>query len=84
MALLMPDNITPGSYDFDFGTGIYIGIYNPPGITIGLVSQANGILKITSHDAVAKRIVGTFSFIASPISSGTPVPITEGYFAVSY
>jgi hypothetical protein len=84
LALLMPDNITPGSYDFDFGTGIYIGIYNPPGVTIGLVSQANGKLTIISHDPVAKRIVGTFNFIASPISSGTPVTITEGYFSVIY
>ncbi|HEY4965756.1 MAG TPA: DUF6252 family protein [Puia sp.] len=84
MALLMPANITIGSYNLDFGTGIYIGIYNPPGVTIGLVSQANGTLNIISHDVVAKRIIGTFSFIATPISSGTPVTITEGYFSVSY
>jgi Family of unknown function (DUF6252) len=84
MALLMPDNVTPGSYSLDFGTGMYIGIFNPPGVTIGLVSQANGTLTIISHDMVAKRIIGTFSFIASPISSGTPVTITLGYFSVSY
>jgi len=84
LALLMPDNITPGSYNLDFGTGIYIGVYNPPGTTVGLVSQANGVLTIISHDTIAKRITGTFSFIASPISSGTPVTITEGYFSISY
>jgi hypothetical protein len=84
MALLMPDNVTPGSYNLDFATGTYIGIYNPPGVTVGLVSQANGTLTIISHDTVAKRIVGTFSFIATPISSGTPVTITNGYFSVSY
>jgi hypothetical protein len=84
MALLMPDNITPGSYSLDFGTGTYIGIYNPPGVTVGLVSQTNGTLTIISHDPVAKRIVGTFSFIATPISSGTPVTITEGYFSITY
>jgi hypothetical protein len=84
MALLMPDNVAPGSYDFDFATGTYIGIFNPPGVTVGLVSQANGTLTIISHDVVAKRIVGTFSFIASPISSGTPVTITEGYFSITY
>lgn len=84
MALLMPDNITPGSYSLDFGTGMYIGIFNPPGVTIGLVSQANGTLTIISHNTVTKRIIGTFSFIATPISSGTPVTITQGYFSVSY
>jgi hypothetical protein len=84
MALLMPDNITPGSYNLDFGTGTYIGIFNPPGVTVGLVSQANGTLTILSHNTVTKRIVGTFSFIATPISSGTPVTITEGYFSVTY
>jgi hypothetical protein len=84
LALLMPDNVTAGSYDFDFGTGIYIGVYNPPGTTIGLVSQASGTLKIITHDTVAKRITGTFSFIATPITSGTPVTITEGYFSISY
>jgi hypothetical protein len=84
MALLMPDNITPGTYSLDFGTGIYIGIYNPPGVTNGLVSQNNGTLTIISHDTVAKKITGTFSFIASPISSGTPVTITEGHFSITY
>ena len=84
MALLMPDNITPGTYSLDFGTGTYIGIYNPPGVTIGLVSQNNGTLTILSHDPVAKKIVGTFSFIASPISSGTPVTVSEGYFSITY
>jgi hypothetical protein len=84
LALLMPDNVTPGSYNFDFATGIYVGVYSPPGTTTGLVSQANGVLKILSHDTVAKRINGAFSFIATPITSGTPVTITEGYFSVSY
>ncbi len=84
MALLMPDNIIPGSYSFDFGTGSYIGIYNPPGVTVGLVSQNNGTLTIISHNAVNKRIIGTFSFIASPISSGTSVTITGGYFSITY
>lgn len=84
LALLMPDMIAPGSYNLDFATGIYIGIFNPPGVTIGLVSQANGTLTIISHDVVSKRIIGTFSFIATPISSGTPVTITNGYFSVTH
>jgi hypothetical protein len=84
VGLLMPDTITVGSYNFDFGTGNYVGIYYPAGATVGLVSQANGVLKIISNDTVNKRIIGTFSFIATPITSGTPVTITEGYFSVAY
>lgn len=84
MALLMPDNITAGSYSFDFATGSYIGIYNPPGVTVGLVTQNNGTLTIISHNTTTKRIIGTFSFIATPISSGTPVTITNGYFSITY
>lgn len=84
MAILMPDNITPGSYGLDFGTGSYIGIYNPPGVTVGLVSQNNGTLTIISHNTTTKRIIGTFSFIASPLTSGTPVTITNGYFSITH
>ena len=31
LALFMPDTVAVGSYNFDFGTGDYIGVYNPPG-----------------------------------------------------
>ncbi len=83
IALIMPVNINPGTYDLDFGTGNYIGIYNPAP-NVNLYSQHSGQLIIMSNDPVAKRIQGTFSFVASPLTSGTPVTITNGYFAVSY
>jgi hypothetical protein len=83
IAILMPADIVPGSYDMDFATGLYIGIYNPDP-TITLITQNNGTLTIISNDKVGKRIKGTFSFIASPVSSGTPANITEGYFALNY
>jgi hypothetical protein len=83
LAILMPANIVPGSYNMDFTTGLYIGIYNPVP-TITLITQNSGTLTIISNDNVAKRIKGTFSFTASPVSSGTPANITEGYFALNY
>jgi hypothetical protein len=84
MALLMPDMITPGSYGFDFGTVSYNVIFNPPGVTESLVSQNNGTLTIISHNALTKRIVGTFSFMASSLSTGSPVTITDGYFSITH
>lgn len=83
LALGMPSNVSPGTYNMDFATGVYFGVYNPNSNTT-LLSQMNGTLTITSNDLVARRIIGTFSFIASPLMSGTPITVTQGYFSVSY
>lgn len=83
IGLLMPPDIKPGSYPFDFATGLYIGIYNPSP-TVTLISQNSGTLVILSHDVVAKKIKGTFDFTASPAGNGTPAVITQGYFSVNY
>ena len=83
IALGMPSDISAGTYNMDFATGEYYGVYNPNSNTI-LLSQMNGTLTIASNDTVARRVIGTFSFIASPMMSGTPVTITAGYFSVSY
>ncbi len=84
IGLAMPPGVAPGSYDMDFATGTYYGIYNPsPAVT--LLSQMNGTLTVISNDTVARRVIGDFSFIASPVSgSGTTATITSGYFSVSY
>jgi hypothetical protein len=83
LALGMPVGITPGTYNMDFATGVYYGVYNPS-TSLTLLSQMNGTLTIISNDTVARRISGTFSFIASPLMSGTPVTITAGYFSLNY
>jgi hypothetical protein len=83
IALGMPSDVSAGTYNMDFATGVYYGVYNPKSSTV-LLSEMNGTLTITSNDTVARRIIGTFSFIASPMMSGTPVTITAGYFSVSY
>ncbi|HEV3222949.1 MAG TPA: DUF6252 family protein [Puia sp.] len=83
IALGMPPGITPGTYSMDFATGMYYGVYNPNSSTT-LLSQMNGTLTIISNNTVSRRIIGTFIFIASPLMSGTPVTITNGYFSVSY
>jgi hypothetical protein len=81
LTLAMPPDVTPGTYNMDFVTGMYFGGYDAG---IVLLSQMNGTLTVISNDTVAKRISGTFSFIASPLTTGIPVTITNGYFSVSY
>lgn len=81
--IIMPFSITPGTYNLDFGTGTYIGVYYPSP-TMPLVSQASGSLTIVSNNTALRRIKGNFNFVASPISSGTPATVTEGYFSLNY
>jgi hypothetical protein len=83
LGLGMPSDVTPGTYNMDFAAGMYYGVYNV-GTSITLLSQMNGSLTIISNDTVARRISGTFSFIASPLISGVPVTITSGYFSLNY
>jgi len=85
IALLMPANVAPGTYNLDFTTGVYIGIYYPSSGANPLVSLLNGSITIISNNTLTKRIKGTFSFTATPAQGGgTPVKITNGYFSVNY
>jgi Family of unknown function (DUF6252) len=81
--LIFPIDVVAGTYNLDYETGNYIGIYYPP-VTETLVSQANGTLTILSNDTVKKRIIGTFIFEATPVVNGTAASITNGYFSVNY
>lgn len=81
ISLTLNADITPGEYDFG-SIGTYpSALYNVNnGAFIG-----DGKLNITNHDTGAKRISGTFSFDASPLTGATPsYTITEGTFSVSY
>ncbi len=82
ISISVSSNITSGTYDFS--------TFDPPmgqynlSLTEGTVSDS-GVLTITSHDIANKRIVGTFSFKASPlIGTGNSYEITEGSFDVTY
>ena len=83
LGLIMPVNITPGSYNMDFASGMYIGVYYPIA-SVTLVSQSNGTLTIISNNTAAKQIKGTFSFIASSLTDATTATVAQGYFSVSY
>jgi hypothetical protein len=83
LALVMPVDVTPGVYNLDFASGIYLGAYTP-GPTEELVSQSNGTMTIISNDASTRRIKGTFSFKATSLTDATSANITQGYFSVNY
>jgi hypothetical protein len=83
VGLFFPSAITAGTYNLDFNTGVYIGVYNPdPSIT--LLSQTGGTVTIISNNTTTRRISGNFSFVASPVGSGTTANLTQGYFAANY
>jgi hypothetical protein len=84
VALLMPPNAGPGTYNTDISLGIYSGVYIPsPGIT--LVSDPSGTITIISNDTVNRRIRGDFQFPAFDMNGVNPtVLLTQGYFSVTY
>jgi hypothetical protein len=83
VGLFFPTSITAGTYNLDFTTGLYIGVYNPdPNIT--LLSQSGGTITIISNNTTTRRISGTFNFVATPVGSGPTANLTQGYFAANY
>jgi|KBSSwiStaDraftv2_1062776.scaffolds.fasta_scaffold218960_2 hypothetical protein len=82
--LVMPGDITAGTYDMDFASGTYIGFYYPDAdVTHVMASIANGKLTVVSNDTNARRIKGSFNFVATS-TTGQTATIVTGYFSVSY
>lgn len=79
------NTITPGDYDLDF-TGDYVGQYVRDATPEGASFAADqGTLTIISHDTTAKRIIGTFDFVASAfLVPGVTYEISEGTFDITY
>lgn len=80
--LVMPTGTVPGTYDFNFLGGTYIGQYNP-NLTTFLGSES-GKLIILEHNTSTRRIRGNFDFKAISFSGGAPVQLSQGYFSVVY
>lgn len=77
--------ITAGTYDLDI-TGDYVGQYIKDATPEGSSFAAEqGTLTIVSHDTTAKRIIGTFDFIASSfLVPGVTYEVSEGAFDITY
>ncbi len=85
VGLIMPPDITPGTYTLDFFGLTYIGQYNPDNDPNHSQAATSGTLTILTHNTTTKRIRGTFNFhaetILPPVISSE---LTEGFFAVTY
>ncbi|HLZ16647.1 MAG TPA: DUF6252 family protein [Cyclobacteriaceae bacterium] len=83
VTLVMPQNITPGSYALDFTGLTYIGLYNPT--PTSAFASSMGTLVILDNNASTSRIKGNFNFqAADPIGTNLPHVVAQGYFSVQY
>ncbi len=82
LSITVPEDVVPGSYvvdDIDY-KGAYI---NPSPLVYS--SGYTGSILILSHDTVAKKISGTFNFIATPNAPPSPdFVVTDGTFNLTY
>ena len=82
LGLLMPQNISAGSYDLDSLNTSYLGQYNPTSSTY--LSSFLGKLNILEHNSSTRRIRGNFNFKAKDLQGSQSATLTEGYFSVKY
>jgi hypothetical protein len=84
LGLVMPQDVTVGLHQMDFGTGNFFGEYNPNPSSF-LVSDTSGTLTIIENNTSTRRIKGTFQFKANDQSGGSQTAmLTEGSFSVGY
>lgn len=83
VSVLVPDNVTPGTYPITTIGGTYFGQYNKNATTF-LFSDI-GQLTILEHNTTTKRIKGNFNFHASEILTPTSQAVlSSGYFSLVY
>ncbi len=80
--LLMPDNISPGSYTLNFAGGQYVAAYVPSNFDPLVSTQ--GTLTIITNDPAGKRIKGSFEFTGSSQTTSSSVAVSKGFFSVNY
>lgn len=80
VSLVLPEDITSGTYDFN---GLsYIGLYFPTPSTI--YASESGKVTVIEHNTTTKRIRGSFSFKATDQIGSMSSQLTEGYFSAKY
>lgn len=84
VSLVMPSNVTPGTYPLDFTALTYVGLYSPSARSI--LASTTGTLVILENNTATQRIKGNFTFTAAdPLGQATTQhKLTNGYFSVSY
>lgn len=84
VGLVMPQNITTGTYSLNYSGLTYFGTYSPS-VSTGFASSS-GTLQILENNTSTRRVRGNFNFTAvDPTGSSTQsYQITNGYFSVTY
>jgi len=84
IGLTLAEDVTPGTYTLGFG-GIPSGMYVHSNTGSDVYGSDSGTVTITTHDVANKKIVGTFSFVATnPLSPSANYNITNGSFNITY
>jgi hypothetical protein len=85
VGLNFPSDISPGTYNLDFWSGIYVGVYNPDTDPLHSKAAVSGELVILEHNTATRRIRGTFHFRGEELAEPQNyAEISDGYFSVKY
>jgi|SRR5882757_7666738 len=84
VSLIMPADITPGTYQLAYPLPTYIGAYNPQA-GISLIST-NGSLDILENNSATRRVRGNFQYLAADANNNgyTSHRLSSGYFSIQY
>lgn len=83
VSIVVPDNITPGTYTFGTIVSPYYGQYNVNSSTFTMSNS--GTLTILEHNTTTKRIRANFNYSSTEFGTTTPVyNLTEGYVSLTY
>lgn len=82
VALVMPSDVKPGTYDYSPLGMEFFGQYNPSSSTF--LASNSGKITIVEHNTTTKRIKGNFNFEAKELTGNTKASLSEGYFSVTY
>ncbi|TDH27827.1 hypothetical protein EXU57_05005 [Segetibacter sp. 3557_3] len=82
VTIILPANITPGSYSFTAAPGLYTAEFVDGAARY---QASTGTLQVLENNPAVKRIRANFTLRAQPAGSTTPVAdLTEGFLSVRY
>jgi hypothetical protein len=85
VGLIMPADVTPGSYNLDFFGMTYIGQYNPDSDPAHSKASMSGTLTVLENNKTTRRLRANFAFRGEELfNSNNFANITEGYLSVKY
>jgi len=82
VSIVVPGNITSGTYHLGTLLDNYYGQYNPDSLTN--MYSYDGTLTITKHNTTINRIEGSFNFHAMELQGSASINLSAGVFKVTY